>query len=154
MSSIMGAAIRHLSERSISEHELRLYLEKEFASLPNLDSCIDAAFKRLQELHLINDFRLAMNIAQHYAHKGNRFISRILQQKGIEEVVITNVLLSLDNENVRALDEARKKLGGRFDNSEKTMTALHRFLSGRSFSYNTINTVMLQLGKQKRYSVN
>jgi regulatory protein len=154
MISIMGAAIRRLSERNISKRELRLFLEKEFATLPNLDSCIDAAFKRLQELHLLNDCRLATNIAQHYAHKGNRFISRILKQKGIEEAVITNVLLSLDNENVRALDEARKKLCGHWDNSEKTMITLHRFLSGRSFSYNTINTVMLQLGKQKRYSLN
>lgn len=153
MRSIVDTAIECLSERCLSEHELRMYLEKKFAALPNLDSCINAAFKRLKELHLMNDLRLATNLAQRYAHKGNRFISQILEQKGISGDVISQVLLSLDNESIRALDEARKKLGVHWDNSEKAMILLHRFLSGRSFSHTTIKTVIGQLGNQNRYSL-
>ncbi|KTD36586.1 recombination regulator RecX [Legionella nautarum] len=145
MSSIIDVAIKRLSDSSCSEHELRLFLENEFSTLPNRESRIDATFKRLKELQLINDLRLAMNLAQHYAHKGNRFISQMLEQKGISEEIITRVLLSLENENVRALDEARKKLGGKWDSSENATTLLHRFLSGRSFSYAAIKTVIGQL---------
>ncbi|ARG96280.1 regulatory protein RecX [Legionella micdadei] len=145
MSSIIDVAIKRLSDSSCSEYELRLFLEKEFSNLSNPRSQIDAAFKRLKELQLINDLRLASNLAQHYAHKGNRFISQMLEQKGISEEIITKVLSSLENENVRALDEARKKLGGQWDSSEKAMSLLQRFLTGRSFSGAVIQTVIGQL---------
>ncbi|KTD00104.1 regulatory protein RecX [Legionella feeleii] len=116
-----------------------------------LDSRIDAVFKRLNELQLLNDLRLAKNIAQHYAHKGDRFISRLLQQKGFEEIVINQALSSLDNEISRALEEARIKLGATWDNSEQSITLLYRFLSGRGFSESTINAVMKKLNNAKRY---
>lgn len=148
MSSIIDIAIKRLSEQSTSERELQLFLEKEFANLPDLNIKISAVFKRLHELHLINDQRLAMNLAQHYAHKGDEFIARLLRHKGIAEHIIDTVLLSLDNENERALGEARKKLGVAWDDSEKAMNLLQRFLSGRSFSYTAINTVLGQLGNQ------
>ena len=152
MSSLIDVAIKRLSERQTSEHELRSYLQTEFADLSDLDTRIESVFKRLKELQLINDSRLATNLAQHYAHKGNRFITQMLRQKGIREDVILNVLLSLDNENVRALDEARKKFDRHWDSSEKAITLLHRFLSGRSFSNTAITTVIGQLGKQKTYT--
>lgn len=153
MSSLIDVAIKRLSERNTSEQELRMHLEKEFASLHNLDARIDSALKRLKELHFINDLRLATNLAQHYSHKGNRFITQILRQKMITEDVIAKVLLSLDNENVRALDVARRKLNGCWDSSEKAMTLLHRFLSGRSFSHTAITTVIGQLDNQKRFPI-
>eukprot|EP01012_Entosiphon_sulcatum_P029242 TRINITY_DN35593_c0_g1_i1.p1 TRINITY_DN35593_c0_g1~~TRINITY_DN35593_c0_g1_i1.p1 ORF type:complete len:151 (-),score=15.41 TRINITY_DN35593_c0_g1_i1:205-657(-) len=145
MSSIIDVAIKRLSDSSCSEYELRLFLEKEFSGLPNLSSKINAAFKRLKELQLINDLRLASNLAQHYAHKGNRFISQMLEQKGISAESIAKVLSSLENENIRALDVARKKLGGQWDSSEKAMNLLQRFLTGRSFSGAVIQTVIGQL---------
>ncbi|KTD24596.1 regulatory protein RecX [Legionella maceachernii] len=145
MSSIIDVAIKRLSDSSCSEYELRLFLEKEFSTLPNLGSQINAAFKRLKELQLISDLRLATHLAQHYAHKGNRFISQMLEQKGISEEIITKVLSSLENENVRALDEARKKLGDQWDRSENALNLLHRFLTGRSFSGPAIQTVIGQL---------
>ncbi|MBA3537967.1 MAG: RecX family transcriptional regulator [Tatlockia sp.] len=154
MSRLIDVAIERLSESCCSEQELRLYLEKEFSFLPDFGFQIDSVIKRVKELQLVNDMRLATYLAQHYAHKGNRFISQILTQKGISEKMISTVLLSLENENVRALDEARKKLGGHWDSSEKATTLLHRFLSGRRFSYAVIDTVIGQLGEQQRCSAN
>ena len=148
MSSIIDIAIKRLSEQSTSGRELQVFLENEFAGLPNLETQINSVFKRLHELHLLNDQRLAANLAQHYAHKGDDFISRLLKQKGISEEIIADVLSTLDDENERALGEARKKLGINWDNSEKAMSLLQRFLSGRSFSYAAINTVIGQLGNQ------
>lgn len=148
--SIIETAISHLSDCSCSERELRRFLEKEFAERPNLDSSIDSAFKHLKKFHLINDARLAMNLAEHYIHKGNRFITHLLTQRGVDEEVITKVLSSLENEHSRALDEARKKIGGHWDSSERTMTLLHRFLSGRSFSHTAIKSAIGQLDNQRK----
>ena len=151
MSSIMDRAIRYLSERSASEDEVRLYLEKEFEAIPNMNYRIDLALSRLKELHLIDDMQLAKKLAQHYVHKGNRFIYQTLMQKGISKEITAHVLLALDNEHVRALNEARKKLAGNWDSSQKAMTLLHRFLSGRSFSHTTIKNVMSNLAAQSSF---
>ena len=153
MSRIIDVAIERLSDSCCSEYELRQYLVEEFNASPDLNSKINLVINQLKEQHLINDLRLAMNLAQRYAHKGNCFIAQILSQRGIADASINQVLLSLDNENVRALDEARKKLGGQWDSSEKTMNLLHRFLSGRKFSYAVITTVISQLGDQRRFTV-
>jgi len=149
MSRMINVAFNRLSDSSCSEYELRRYLEDELSSRSNIDGCIDSTIRQLKDSHLINDLRLALNLAQRYAHKGNSFIAQMLAQKGITEATIAAVLLSLENENVRALDEARKKLGGQWDSSEKTMTLLHRFLSGRKFSSAVITTVIRQLGEQR-----
>lgn len=153
MNSLIDVAVKRLSEQPCSEYELRLYLEKEFTALPDLNAGIDSVFKRLKELHLINDFRLASHLAQHYSHKGNRFITQQLRQKGIKEAIILQALCSLEEENVRALEEARKKLGSQWDNSEQAMALLYRFLSGRSFSYPAITAVIKQLENKKRPSL-
>lgn len=154
MSSLIDTAVRKLSEQSLSEQALRHQLEAEFAGLSDLDSRIDAVFKRLNELQLLNDLRLAKNMAQHYAHKGDRLISRLLQQKGFKEIVIRQALSSLDNEVSRALEEARMKLGSAWDNSEQSITLLYRFLSGRAFSETTIHAVMDKLGNKMQYQHN
>jgi regulatory protein len=148
MSSVIDVAIKRLSESSCSEYELRFFLETEFMFLANRDFQIGSVIKQLKESHLVNDLRLATNLAQHYAHKGNGFIAQILIQKGVAEETITRVLLSLENENVRALDAARQKLGGNNVRSKKAMTLLHRFLSGRRFSYAVIDSVIGQLSSK------
>ncbi|MFA5960508.1 MAG: regulatory protein RecX [Tatlockia sp.] len=154
MISIADVAITRLSESCCTEYELRLYLQKEFQAQPNVDHHIEFAMQKLKDSELVNDLRLATNLAQRYANKGNRLISQMLRQKGISEEVIERVLSSLDNENVRALSEAQKKLNGQWDRSEKAMTGLHRFLSGRSFSYHVIDSVLGQLSEQRACAIN
>lgn len=154
MISILDVALERISDRCCSQYELRLYLQKEFASLPNLESSINSTFNRLEELELINDMRLATNLAQRYAHKGDRFIRHVLHQKGISEETTDEVLLSLADEDIRALDEARKKLAELWDCSENAMNLLERFLSGRSFSGSVIKAVIGQLGEQQSCSLN
>lgn len=148
--SIIDFAIRRLSQTNCSEHELRQYLEKEFKALPALDARIDSTIKRLRELEVLNDARLASHLAQHYTHKGNCFIVQLLKQKGIEEIIIDEVLHSLEDEPVRALHEARKKLGYKWHNTENDINELHRFLGGRRFSHTAITSVVGQLENQQR----
>lgn len=149
MSSIIEVAIKLLSDRNCSEHELKRQLEKEFSDLNDLDARIESAIVRLRELHLINDKRLAESLAERYEHKGNRFITQALRQKGVHSDVITDALRSLGDEVARAMDEARHKGNpDRYENSEKSKTRIYRFLSGRGFSEDTIDTVVNQLGEE------
>lgn len=151
MSSLIDTAVRKLSEQSLSEQALRQQLEAEFAGLSDLDSRIDAVFKRLNELQLLNDLRLAKNMAQHYAHKGDRIIIRLLQQKGFQDIIIRQALASLSDELSRALEEARQKRHAGWDSSEQSITQLCRFLSGRGFSETTIHAVINKLSGTRKY---
>lgn len=108
MNMIISTAIKLLSESNCSERDLRRRLEKECADLPEIDQCIESTIVRLRELHLINDNRLAESFAQRYIHKGNRFITQTLLQKGVGEEVIAAALVNIGDEYSRALDEARK----------------------------------------------
>lgn len=46
MNKMLSIAIKQLSDRNCSEHDLRKYLEKEFAELPKLDNCINECVAR------------------------------------------------------------------------------------------------------------
>ena len=151
MNSLIDTAVRKLSEQSLSEQGLRQFLETEFAALPDLDSRIDAVFKRLNELQLLNDLRLAKNLAQHYAHKGDRIITRLLQQKGFQDIIIRQALASIGDEPGRAMEEARRKCHAGREHSEQSITMLCRFLSGRGFSETTIHAVINRLSGTRRY---
>ena len=154
MSSIIEVAIKLLSDHNCSEHELRRRLEKEFFDLSDVDARIESAIVRLRELHLINDKRLAESLAERYMHKGNRFITQALRQKGVRDEVIVDALGSLGDEYARALDEARRKgSSSSFDNPEKVKTRVFRFLSGRGFSHDTINAVVRQLSNEGFFSL-
>ena len=149
MSQMLAVAIKLIADRTGSERDLRKRLEKEFVELPDLDKRMDECIARLRELHLINDNRLAENLAQRYSHKGNRFIAQILRQKGIDDEVIATVLDSLDDEYSRALDEARRKGRRKTEKSvEEVKTSLVRFLSGRGFSHDTIKAVIRDLSDE------
>ena len=149
MTSIMDVAIKFLSDHNCSEQELKNRLEKEFAEKPDVEVKVESALVRLRELHLINDNRLAESLSLRYSHKGNRFISQALRQKGVDDDVIAQTLALLPDEFSRAFDEARRKIGHkRTDNPEKIKTQLFRFLSGRGFSYDTINAVVRQLDEE------
>lgn len=145
-STIIEVAIKLLSDHNCSEFELVRRLEKEFSDLPDVDARIESAVKRLRELHLINDLRLAESLAERYEKKGNRFITQVLKQKGVNDEVIAGALSSLGDEYARALVETRKKGARKRDESpEKTKNRLFRFLSGRGFSFEAITKVVLQL---------
>jgi len=149
MSSPLNAAMKLLSSRPYTERELARQLEKSFADRPDVDALIQSTMKRLNELHLINDRRLAESTAQHYAHKGNRFTIQSLRQRGISDEVIDEVLATVGDEYPRALDEARKKSRGLKDeHPEKAKTRVYRFLSGRGFAHDTIRVVCNQLGRE------
>ncbi|KTC76551.1 MULTISPECIES: regulatory protein RecX [Legionella] len=149
MSDLLDTAMKLLSERFYSEHELGKQLGKMFADKPDIYALIQKTLKRLNELHLINDHRLAEGIATRYTHKGNRFIMQALRQREVRDEVIEDVLAQLGDEYSRALYEARRKSRGLSgEHPEKSKTRVYRFLSGRGFAYETIQAVCKQLSKE------
>ncbi len=153
-STIIEVAIKLLSDHNCSEFELVRRLEKEFADLPDVDARIGSAVKRLRELHLINDQRLAESLPSRYEKKDNRFITQVLKQKGVNDEVIAEALSSLGDEYARALVEARKKGARKCDESpETTKNRLYRFLSGRGFSFEIITKVVQQLQNEDFFYV-
>lgn len=112
MSTITNTAIKYLTNRFCSEKELISQLEKDFSNIEGLDAEINATIVRLRDLQLLNDNRLAESLSMRYLHKGNRFIHHILKQRGIKEEAIEQVMENIEREEVRALDEAKKKIRG------------------------------------------
>lgn len=146
MNKMLSTALKQLFDRNCSERDLRRHLEKKFIELPELDKCIDECIARLHELHLINDNRLAESMAQRYSHKGNRFITQLLSQKGVINEIIANTLSKLDDEYSRALDEARRKRHQETGKGlEELKTSLTRFLSGRGFTHDSIKAAIKNL---------
>lgn len=149
MIHMIDVAMKYLSDGNCSERELRLKLEKQFVDLPEVDKCIDSAMTRLRELHLLSDVRFADTLAGRYAHKGDRFITQVLRQKGMADTLIAATLAAHGDEHIRALEASRKKRRSlRGEGREKGKTRLARFLSGRGFSYETIDTVLRQLDEE------
>lgn len=79
-------------------------------------------------------------------------ILRILRQKGFSDEVIATILQEVDDEYNRALAEAKKKLGRVTKKTADEMKrGLARFLSGRGFSFETINSVITELDEEEVY---
>ncbi|MBA2652652.1 MAG: regulatory protein RecX [Tatlockia sp.] len=148
MDFIIDAAIQYLSERSISEKQLREQLFNDFKGLTDLESQMKLAIAHLKKLELINDFRIAESLTQRFSHKGDSFIKQILEQKGINEGVITQALASIDDESLRALQEARKKFHTFYD-TESNIASLRRFLTGRGFSFLAIQLVLRKFTQEE-----
>ncbi len=154
MCVLMDTAMKLLSDKPYTEFELGKQLEKMFADTPNAGTLIQNTLKRLHELHLLNDHRLAEGIAARYTHKGNSFTIQILRQRGIRDEVIEEVLAQLGDEYPRALDEARQKCSSlREEHPEKAKIQVYRFLLGRGFSYDTIKTVCKELGNEGSFGI-
>ena len=101
----------------------------------------------MQDLHLINDERIAENFILRYSHKGNRYIKAILAQKGIKEDLIAEMMLTLEPEEQRAFIEAKKKL--KTINLNKSEEAkLFRFLAGRGFATTSIKEALSVLKEE------
>ena len=146
MKNLINVALRHLSSRNCSERELRQSLEKEFANHANIDEHIELTLNRLRELHVLNDARVAGSLAERYSHKGNRFITQVLRQKGVNQDVIESTLTALEPESDRALEVARKKLRGLCAEKPQTIeNTLWHFLSSRGFASDTLHQVIEQL---------
>lgn len=140
-------AILQLSTKLYSSHELAEILEHNYTDLSQSKIAIQETLEYLKKHNIINDERLARDIALRYEHKGNQFIKNILQQRKIEQSVINKALNTLSDESVRAWEEVKKSQVMR--SKSQTPSSLVRFLSGRQFGYETINKIITRVEKNQ-----
>lgn len=143
MANLIGVAIQYLAERSCSEEELMEYLIASHGHNTDAKQHISEAMSYLLEHNMLNDLRLAEQIAVRYANKGNRFIHKMLKQRKISEPAIAHALSIIPDEKKRALEALRYKMNGLdvHDKREIKQTLL-RFLKGRQFCLNVIKQVI------------
>lgn len=97
---LINAAIRFVSFRPRSEHELRAFLLKK----PHHED-IDKVMLRMRELGYADDEKFATWWVQQrtaFRPKGNRVITMELRGKGVEDSVIASVLASRGSESLLA----------------------------------------------------
>ncbi|MGM9453968.1 regulatory protein RecX [Legionella bozemanae] len=148
--NMIDNAIHALSIKSYSEYELRQELEMRYGALPDLENAINQTMDYLKSHQIINDRHLARHLAQHYAHKGDRFIENILKQRKIKSEYINEALRSIPEERTRAWEESHKKLINNYKNEiseQEKINIISRFLSGRQFSTHVINETLSRLNK-------
>ena len=147
--TVIEMAIFQLSSKSYSASELSNILENHFSDLKQLDKAIQDTLVYLKAHNIINDARLAQDLALRYQHKGNQFIRNILKQRKINQEIIDKVLKNLGDETTRAWEEIKTNRLASFSNLSESSSAVVRFLSGRQFSEETISAVTRRLKMDK-----
>lgn len=141
-------ALRYLSYRDRSRHEIIVYLSQKGFS----KSAIEQTMDRLNELGYVNDERFALNWGRYRISKkkyGEHRLRRELQAKGLEPETIDQSLTTLYSETdpkALALSCAKKKLSGlRGLESDKKKRRLAQFLQRQGFSSETVFHTVNQL---------
>ena len=153
--SLVDTAIKLLADYNCSEQDLRKRLEREFSDLEDRETQIDATLIRMHDLHLLNDKGLADSLARRYQHKGNRFITGVLRNKGLEDELISDVVASLEEEYTRALDVALRKGAPKIRQAtpDKAQARVYRLLANGGFSFETIDAVLKHLQDERFFVV-
>ena len=145
---IKNSISRYLSMREHSRKELIDKLSKKYFEMDLILQCIDEfSTKNLQ-----SDDRYTESFVRYKYnnHKGPNFISASLKSKGVSESIIDNVLSSYNEEDWQliAIAALEKKTIYRNIEPAKSKIKQKMFLSGRGFSYKTIEHALNEYWKK------
>ncbi len=145
---IKNSISRYLSMREHSRKELIDKLSKKDFEMQLILQCIDEfSTKDLQ-----SDYRYTESFARskYNNHKGPNFISASLKSKGIKISTIDNVLSAYNEEDweLTAIAALEKKTIYRSIEPAKCKIKQKMFLSGRGFSYKTIEHALNEYWKK------
>ncbi len=147
-----NAACRFLSYRPRSEQEVRQRLSRQGHGA----ACIQQTMARLKELGFVDDTqfaRLWVGNRDDLRPRGRRLMKLELQQKGLPRDIIEQAVGDID-EAEAAYRAAQKKAGilsnTDYDTFRKRLAA---HLGRRGFGYDTINSTVERIWKEKEYSV-
>lgn len=140
-----GIALRFLGYRARSVQEVRENLQKH--EIP--ETIIDEVLRRLQETNLLNDEQFAQAWVENrntFRPRSRRALAMELRQKGLDDEVVQDTLNKNVDENVLALEAARKYLHKvRHLDWAGFRQKLGGFLGRRGFSYGVVGPVLRQL---------
>ncbi|MBI5475735.1 MAG: RecX family transcriptional regulator [Ignavibacteriales bacterium] len=154
-SAAKNKALRFLSRRMRSEHEIRFKL-KDYEFSPKV---IDSVVQYLTELNFINDTNFAKALVrdlQKTKSAGKRLLRQKLLQKGISKIIIDSVLSegNVEEEELLALNAAKKYLKKYQSSRKKTekdiqVRRLTQTLQRKGFSWYIISKAINQSFNQK-----
>jgi regulatory protein len=145
---LVNAAIRFVSFRPRSEHELRDFLSKKLTKWKVTGPVLlDKVIARMEELHYADDVKFAewwVDQRTTFKPKGNRYIQMELRGKGVPEAIIVSVLSTRGSQSL--LDAAKQAIA-----KKETIWAklpplerkkkLYNYLASRGFDTSTISKV-------------
>jgi regulatory protein len=140
----MGAALRMLSRRSLSEGEIRERLSGK--GFPPSEASV--AIRRLRELGLADDPRLCAQLVRSYREArgyGSAKIAWALRARRFPPELVEKTLrdFSSGEEELAAASAAlRKKFRGGLPPGREGAARAYRFLAGRGFSPGTCRTAI------------
>ncbi|MFZ5629518.1 MAG: regulatory protein RecX [Spirochaetota bacterium] len=106
---------------------------------------VDAAIRRLGEVHLIDDNLVAHSISRRYADRGNRFIVQKMKEKGVDAEQ-ESAIESLADEYERALAAGQKKLRSLAKFEPRVQgQKLYQHLALRGFAGSVVQKVVREL---------
>lgn len=106
---------------------------------------VEAAVRRLGEVHLIDDNLVAHSISRRYADRGNRFIVQKMKEKGVDAEQ-ESAIGELADEYERALAAGQKKLRSlnKFEPGVQGQK-LYQHLALRGFGSSVVQKVVREL---------
>jgi regulatory protein len=135
-------AIKYLSYRARTSKQIVDYLCKKGHS----ESVISSIISQLISRRWIDDKEYAMRFAEQSIfkkHKGQIWIKQMLLRKGIDVVIIQDVLENVDNQLVidEAIAFASKKLSSSSIQKGNTVQKLYQSLMRRGYNHEVIHQV-------------
>jgi regulatory protein len=119
-----------LSQRALSERELRQRLAKRQAT----PETIEAVIERLGQLKYLNDSQIAERAVQSQQKHGSRAIAQKLRMRGIDSATIEEALEERSEEEEIELAKALLARNARKFTGERAKAKAYGFLARRGFS--------------------
>jgi regulatory protein len=149
---VLNRALRFLSTRPHSEHELRTKLlrRRSSKSTPPDPGLVDDAFERLRELSYLDDAAFARQwVEERGGQRGGRLLRAELRRKGVTAEVIDAALESAGSADpvsaARALAVKRLARLSGTGRPRDVHDKLTRYLAGRGYDYNVIRQALAEL---------
>jgi regulatory protein len=140
-------ALNYLSYRSRSEQEIRLNLSKHQIPEKNIEEVLT----KLRQAALVDDRAFARNWIDNRAQfkpRGKRALSAELYQKGIPQLIISETLQDVNEEELAlqcARDKASRYQGLEWENFQKKMSG---YLNRRGFPYQIIKETIQEIWQE------
>jgi regulatory protein len=126
----LSYAFLALSQRALSERELRQRLAKRNAEADT----IEAVIERLQQLKYLNDSQIAERAVQSQHKHGSRAIAQKLRMRGIDAATIEEALEERTEEEEIELAKALLERNARKFTGERAKAKAYALLARRGFS--------------------
>ncbi len=150
---VLNKALRFLSQRPHSEHELRTKLSRRPRRKKDVDAAnpalIDDALERLRELGYLDDAAFAKQwVEERGAARGPRLLTAELRRKGVAGEIIAAAVPKDAADQVAAARALAVKRLARLSGGELSAAArqrLTRYLAGRGYDYDVIRRALAEL---------